>query len=386
MGILKYEVKKLFLNKVSIAIILAFTIIPAISNYFSEIDYVNNVASMKELYEFEKQYEGKVDENYFVNNQDKLELIKNKAQFQIENKEEQFYFDYYNTINNLETYRGVKEDKRNSIESLKVLLEEIKKQDGEDSYSYKNVEKKYNTMVSLGEPEFYFAKGWSDLFSQMSKTANLFIGLMIILLASTIFSNEYSSGMDSLIFSTKGGRSKSVKTKLLAVIIFGVSVVLFYNLVQFLSVIIPTSIIGWDAPLRSQIDFAFTPYNLTMLQYFGVSIVCQMIGVVTLGCMVTFISSLFKSSIASFFTSFIIYMIPFISMVLGLGRIKLVGEAMKLATINLIGVYDLFREYYCYNILGKPVDYIYVIIIANIIVAITFALLTNKCISKRNAS
>lgn len=386
MGVLKYELKKLFLNKIAIALILAFTLIPAVINYLNEVDYSKKVTSFKELYELEKNYEGKIDKKYFEDNEEKLELIKNKAAFQIENKEEQFYFDYYNAIKILNAYEGNADVKGDSLSGLEKELIELKNKGEEDTYYYKNTEKKYNMLKSLDEPEFYFAKGWSDLFSQSSKTNNIFIGLIIILLISMIFSNEYSTKMDSLIFSSKLGRSKIVKTKLMAALIFSVSIVLLFNIVQLLSFIIPTSIAGWDTPIRSQIDFLYSPYNFTMIQYFGISIMCQIIGAIALSFIGTFISSLFKSSIVSFFITFCIYLSPFIAMMLGLNKIKIVDIITNVTTVKLMGCYDVFKNYYCFNIFGIPVLNIYIILFVSIILTLACAIFTRKVITRIDAS
>lgn len=387
MEILKYEIKKLFINKIAISILIAFTVIPAMSNYINELNDNKNIGSIKEVYNLERQYEGKIDEDYFAKNADKLELIKNKEQFQIKSKEEQFYYDYFNALNNLNTYKGINNDRRfDSILSLKNELKQLKGNGKEGTYYYKNANKKYKMMIFEGEPKFFFAKGWNDFFSKTSNISKLMIGMIILLLVSPIFSNEYSSGMDSLMFSSKNGRAKIVKSKLFATIVLSISVVVFYNLVQFLSVMLPTSFTGWNTPIRDQLNFMHSPYNFTMIQYFGISIIFQTIGAIVLSFMVTMISSLSKSSLATFFISFCMYILPFIFMMLGLNKANGANSIMKLLPIKMIGNYDVFKEYGSYNILGSPILYPYVIVIVNIIVAIFFAIMTKYIISKKNAN
>lgn len=385
MGILRYEIKKLFINKVAILIIIALTILPAITNYFNEVNYNKTIASVNDVYELEEQYEGKIDEVYFNKNADKLDLIKNKEQFQIANKDEQFYFDYYNAIKNLNTYEGKTKQPVDSISSLKEQLERMDENKEDGTYYYKNTKKKYEMMLSAGEPKFYFARGWNDFFSNTSKTASFFIGMIILLLVSSIFSNEYSSGMDSLILSSKNGRAKIVKYKLAASTIFSISLIIFYNIIQFISIMIPMTTRGWNTPIRSQLIFMYSPYNLTMLQYFGINIIFQIVGAVTLSFMVMLVSSLCKSSLATFFISFCIYLLPFIVILLGLNRISGVNSVMNLSITKMIGNYDVFKEYLSYNILGIPILHPYVIIVANTMVAIIFGILTKYVISKKDA-
>lgn len=386
MDMLKYEIKKLFFNKIALALIVIFALIPAICNCIKEVDYIRNVTSINDLYELENKYEGKINDKYFIENPEVLQKIKNKMQFQISDKDEQFYFDYNNAINNFNNYNGNTNSKFDSILSLKNELEDLKNKGQEKSYYYRTVDKKYNMMLETKEPQFYFAKGWNDLLNQLSKTSNIFIGMICIVIVSSIFSNEYSSGMDSLIFSSKNGRVKIVKAKLGATIIFSITIVLFYNLIQFLSVILPTTIIGWNTPIQSQVDFMYSPYKFTMLQYFGVTVLFQVIGTIALSFIVTFMSSLFKSSLATFFTSFCIYVLPFIFILLGLHRVRGISLVSDLSVIKLIGTYDVFKQYISYNILNIPILYPYIIVVTNLIVAIIFAILTKYSVARKNAS
>ncbi|MBU3087645.1 ABC transporter permease subunit [Clostridium gasigenes] len=386
MGILKYEIKKLFLNRTALCIIIVIAIIPALSNCFTELSYIKGVTSIDELYQLEKKYEGEIDGEYFLKNPDKLSLIKNRAQFQIENKEEQFYFDYYNSVNNINIYKENIKFNADSLSNLKSKFESSESKGKEETYEYKNIYKNYKMITSVPEPKFYFAKGWNDFFSQTSKTSNLFIGIIILLLTSSIFSNEYSSGMDSLIFSSKYGRFKIVKAKLIATIIFSISTIIFYNFIQFIAIMIPTTTIGWNTSIRNQIDFMYSPYMLTMIQYLGINMLFQVIGAITLSFMVTFISSLYKSSLATFFTSFCIYILPFILMILGLYKNNVVNSFVDLSIIKLIGTYDVFKVYKSFNIFGSPILYPYIIILANIFVAIIFGILIKHIISKKDAS
>jgi ABC-type transport system involved in multi-copper enzyme maturation permease subunit len=73
---------------------------------------------------------------------------------------------------------------------------------------------------------------------------------MTIIGIGTIFSKEYSSGMDQFLLSSKYGRSKAVTAKILASLIFILSVIIVWSLYSFAMATYSFGMHGWKSSLQ----------------------------------------------------------------------------------------------------------------------------------------
>lgn len=116
---------------------------------------------------------------------------------------------------------------------------------------------------SVKEPFTYgYAKGWINLID--STGLWFFLVLAICVCIAPVFATEYQTGMDSLIFTSKYGKSKVIGAKILASFLYG-SIVFVINVVLSMAVIlIPYGTDGWNLPI--QIMDTVCPYPLNFME------------------------------------------------------------------------------------------------------------------------
>lgn len=130
---------------------------------------------------------------------------------------------------------------------------------------YSNQEKDFwnakNDQVDIPY-EYGYHAGWKSLFQCFEL---LIVPIIIICICvAPVFAGEYQSGADSVILSTKYGKSKLIKAKLLAAFLFAL---IIFSVNMLLAVGIQLTAFGfdgWNLPL--QILNVTIPYNLSMLE------------------------------------------------------------------------------------------------------------------------
>jgi ABC-type transport system involved in multi-copper enzyme maturation permease subunit len=395
LNLIRFEIEKLFFNKKTLILTLIFILMPFLVNILGELSFRRTFGSPEEAKKIYEPYEGQVDKTMGMIAKEKAEeLLKTRSMKASSEKivskmEEQFYFDYSNAADNLEYYKSggrfESPESPYSLKSLEKALEDLEKQGQENSYKYKSFQKQYSMMLSSGEPQFHYTRTWRYLFSFLSGGSFLFTSILILLVTAPIFSNEYSSGMDSIILSSKGGRKKIVTAKFIATVIYSILTVTLYNIIQFIGYILPSGTLGWEAPLKSETLFALTPYNLNMFQYFCINLLLQILGTVILSLIAVMISSLCKSSRIAFFSALCFLLYPYIlGDVLGI-KLKWIIPLIELSVAQVIRVINLFDRYRVYNFFNSPVLYPYFVVAIIFVMGTVSIIITHFNLARRDA-
>lgn len=141
---------------------------------------------------------------------------------------------------------------------------------------------------------------WSILLDALDRIFILTV-LLIIFICSTIFSSEVSSGIISLLLSTKKGRTQSTIAKLSAAVIISVGIFLFSQIATLVLFQLLFGFSGWNVSVQANLmwqvrDF---PWFINLLQVFlltrGFQLIC-VLSIVGATCM---ISSMTKSPFTS---------------------------------------------------------------------------------------
>lgn len=131
--------------------------------------------------------------------------------------------------------------------------------------SLSDAEKKYwkNKNAAITEPyEYGYPLGWSTFGDTAQMLILCILGICIA--AAPTFSNEYQSGTDALILSTRYGKNKLIHAKIISSLLFG-TVVYAINAATALSLpLITFGSQGGNLPL--QIMDSYCPYPLTFSQ------------------------------------------------------------------------------------------------------------------------
>ena len=115
---------------------------------------------------------------------------------------------------------------------------------------------------SVGTPfEYGYYRGWDVILTSFELL--VFSILAVCIALAPVFSGEYLSGTDSILLSSRYGRTKLATAKVAASLLFGTAA---FTLIVAVALAIPLAFFGtdgWNLPV--QISNTAIPYNLTFL-------------------------------------------------------------------------------------------------------------------------
>ena len=233
--------------------------------------------------------------------------------------------------------------------------------------------------LHIGYNLFY---DFSEYFSTMSAPI---LGFLIIFFLSPVFSNEYTTNMDALILSSKNGKKKIILSKIIASIIaitcIFILVIGTYNLVNAFVFGLEGGATSFTTLLYDPFIYMNSPYNLTMLQYFLLSILISYLGCLGLGAFTLFISSKVSNQLFATMINMALFFIPLI-MVGFLGYDSIV----KFSYMSIMQVRPLFYDFSALVIFKNVVMTKDIILILLSITTIVLGLLTFNSFRKHQVS
>lgn len=178
-----------------------------------------------------------------------------------------------------------------------------------DSFTYTDAEKDL-WMSKLGEVstpiEYGYAGGWMDFLDLVQYL--IFAMLAVVIACAPMFNIEYRDRTDAVLLSTKYGKTRLGKAKVIAALI--VSSAIYWFMALFL-LVIPLIFFGGDgAELKVQIWSITNAYGLSLC---GASLICCFIGyMIMLGLLgiVLALSARIKSSMGILAAGVAVVMIP----------------------------------------------------------------------------
>lgn len=105
---------------------------------------------------------------------------------------------------------------------------------------------------------------WKDLY-KVSGSIFILVCIISILVCSTIFSGDASKNINQLLFSTKYGRTKLTKAKILTATIINFAIYILFIFVTFIAFLIYNrGIEGWDASIQTNFSLGLFSFPLQM--------------------------------------------------------------------------------------------------------------------------
>lgn len=143
-------------------------------------------------------------------------------------------------------------------EKIALTLENPSRKLTEDAKAY------WSSMGdSVAEPfDYGWFKGWDIILASFELL--VFAILAVCIALAPAFAGEYTAGTDAVILSSRYGKSKLGRAKIIAAYLFGLAA---FTLIVTIALAIPLlsfGFDGWDKPV--QISNTVIPYNLTFLQ------------------------------------------------------------------------------------------------------------------------
>lgn len=182
---------------------------------------------------------------------------------------------------------------------------------------------------------------WSDLYVVLGMTFIL-LCIIVIVICSTIYSNEVSSGINQLLLSTKYGRSKLISSKIVSSILVTISGFIFIQLITLIAFYLRYyGFDGWDTSI--QVNFSIQLFNfpvyLNHLQIYFIIIIFQLFALLSIAGTTLLISSFSKSNLASVLISIGIFLLP--AGLIQIFREGIIHDLLYLFPINLYNPTDM---------------------------------------------
>ena len=173
--------------------------------------------------------------------------------------------------------------------------------------SMKNVGyKKMDFPIKIGN-----FKTWTDLLN-VTSIAFIPVSLFVILICSILFANDTSKNIIPLLLSTRYGRTKMIKSKILVGTGMAIASFLIVQLIILIIFYIYYGFSGWDVSVQANLDWKVFDFPLewNMLQSYMFGVVFQLIGVLFIAGVTMLISSLSSSPFSALAISLGVFVIP----------------------------------------------------------------------------
>lgn len=152
---------------------------------------------------------------------------------------------------------------------------------------------------------------WERITLYPYSSGTIFEGLLILIVLSTSFTQEYQLKTDSLILSSPRGRRQLVWAKMAAASIYISILVLFYWGLNLLINLVMAGPAGWEAPIQLLSRYGTSPYSMSIWQYTLVQMLTNWLGSLAFGLCILYLSALCRSYLVVFFWGGLVLVIPF---------------------------------------------------------------------------
>ncbi|MCI8597088.1 MAG: hypothetical protein HFJ10_01400 [Lachnospiraceae bacterium] len=171
--------------------------------------------------------------------------------------------------------------------------------------------------------------GWLS-YLEMGIYTMVFMGFLLVIALSPVFSEEYTRGTDALILTARYGKRQCVWAKIIASYLFTIFVTGGYLLLMTIGYFMEFGLVGGEASVQLNNHFLFqdVPYFLSYIQAAGYCLVLWIGGSLILTAIVLLLSSLCKSSFITIIAALACYMGPNF-----LGQLRVPAELLSLNPI-----------------------------------------------------
>lgn len=201
---------------------------------------------------------------------------------------------------------------------------------------------------------FYFAytKGWSDMLTRGFLSFLLMVSLVVCICVSPVFANEYQSGADAIILSSKYGKNKVIAAKILASVVFTTCVYVVAVLVFSAVMLAFHGITGWNAPF--QLASFTSPYPLTMLQVFLCGLGIGYVVVLSIMSLILLLSATVKTSFAAVIAGALWIFVPMF--IPSSKSSALMNDVLALLPAKAMNAFEVFSVYDTYSLFGQVIS------------------------------
>lgn len=365
-----YEIKKIFSQKVIIIWVIllcaASLIYPA---YFT---YRYNKDSKQKFGNVDKAYE-EVWEEYRGYGFDDVSA---KSHEEYANRESDFcarpvskYHLYLSKARERKTgiHRGVIFEFNMQLHSIEGIEQQLWGISDKNSYRYRNLSREKAMMESC-KVEYSNTLFWEN-YDVFETILAMVIFIFVLFSLAGIYPVERSSNMRIILSASPVSDFKIITNKWMAGALIGVGSLILVNVNLAAVFILGGSASGFDkCVVNLGMEFAYTPYNITILEYMIIKLIIQTIAMLFLVAFTEYVSLVAEYRYQVVLFGGLLFIPQLVSYIGVFGRENSV-IADTLSDWSLLGgIYTnhLFYKYHALNLFGFPVDF-YVVYLALLI-------------------
>ena len=278
-------------------------------------------------------------------------------------------------------------DEPYSVAGLKRKLDNLKRNNLTHSEEYNKVLHNYESLINRGDPLFVNMGMWKGYMeSALFSPTETFLLFMLLILVCPLFSHEQSAGLLPIILSTKNGKEKIARIKILVSISF---ILIIWILNKFINISVYASIYGiegWNKPIYYFYRLGMSQFKITMLQLVIIRTLVQCIILCGISTLVMFISSITKRPYKSLIISLVFIFYPIIIRdIIGI-RSVFTNFILKWSLYDMLSLVKIFSDYSYIYVLGKFINPLYFVIIIGVIFNLVIYKFTILKFSKKEIS
>ena len=366
---MKYEIRKLWVNKIILIGILVLMIISI--NYGYKIVYSivqSNIDLADDIYKGEYTLE-------------KFEML--SQEFEIQKQSGEDFTIIGETLSRARACKDILEYRERVLKSASKLK---KSSDVYIARTNSRIEEIYSEDIKLDIIE---TRKFDNVMILMrwQETEDIITIIIIIFAASYIFTLEHGANTHKLVFSSRGGRTKTYIRKLSCIAGLAFLLPFITNICMCLYAVTSGDEYIWSLPVQYYGEFMKAPYVMSLLEFVIISTLIKSMGLIVIGICSAVISLLFKKSIIPVIVSTVIMVGCYLLCSyygdyspLGTSVIQSKYEAYTIfKQYSCIGLFNnsgyYMKQYMPINVFDYPVDMVYFNLGINLVfvMAVVFA-------------
>ncbi|MDU1844487.1 MAG: hypothetical protein E6778_02965 [Niallia nealsonii] len=239
----------------------------------------------------------------------------------------------------------------------------------------------YNLIERIDDSYFSNMKGPRELIGINSIAGYAMTAALLLIGLSTIYSNEYSSGADNYLLSTRKGRKTVIWAKIFAALIYVLLLIIIFDLWMLFYYYLQFGIDGWEMAIQYYTYLSTSPYPFTFWEYHLVYLGMHILGGMGFALLIMLISMLNKNVLLTFIISAAVYILPLI--IYEMVQWEWVGNLMLLSYVHMMKAEYLFVDLKFVNVFGTPIIYpificIFSLLVSILLIAIMFRVMQRK--------
>ncbi len=376
--LISFEVGKIFMKKTCIYIIIAAVLINLfyffmidISNegyYISDQGYKEIEAITKEKANV-KEFAGDLTDEKIANIHKEISLILDNPENYVAEIDKNKQNEIDETKMNMEAIGYTQHAIDDKIKSCR-LKSEIYDKDYQKYVSiHELIDRRFITpdgelipiakaFPTLEEPlEYDYHTGYDRLIRSLTNWVAVFLCIIVIVCISPVFADEYGTGTDAVILTTRYGKNKVVSAKIISAILFSTIIFAGFALLNTCLYGFTYGLSGGSVSVFLDFWSSGKGYAVTYFQQCIAALILGLLGTMFLTAITLLLSSRLKTAFSSIIMAALIAFLP----VFDIFKISIyIKKIFDLFPINIMNVTDKFGTIINYHFFGINVFQPYV--------------------------